>query len=69
MELLFWGVEGTLNVVELCCWRLGPSSRVPRVLDVVTLVILIAFDILILEEQGTRGQEIGDPILKLPLTE
>lgn len=48
MELLFGGVEGALEPSRALLLELGPSSRVPQGWDVVIVVILIAFDILIL---------------------
>lgn len=76
MELPFWGVVDALEL-----GRFLPKARILQhgasALDVVTLVILTAFDILVLVGRArhlvlvgrARHPETWDPVLKLPFTE
>ena len=67
MELPFWGMADALEL-----GRFLPKARILQhgasALDVVTLVILAAFDILVLVGRA-RHPETWDPVLKLPFTE
>lgn len=67
MELPFWGVADALEF-----GRLLPKAGIPQhgasALDVVTLVILTAFEVLVLVRRA-RHPETWDPVLKLPFTE
>lgn len=58
MELPFWGVADALEF-----GRLLPKAGIPQhgasALDVVTLVILTAFDVLVLVEKSKASGDMG----------